>query len=79
MERAELLLIFQRTANEIVDKDFRGVSEATSISELGIDSLGMFEVIGSLERQLEIQIPDDSLAGIETVRDLLNAVASQSV
>ena len=37
--------------------------EATVISELAIDSLGMLEIIGSLERQLRIQIPDESLAG----------------
>jgi acyl carrier protein len=48
-----------------------------NISELGIDSLGMLEIIGSLERELDVSIPDDSLAGIQTVKDLLNAVQSR--
>ena len=62
---------------EIAEKDFHGVAETASIAELGIDSLGMLEIIGSLERELRIQIPDESLAGIETIKDLLNAVESR--
>lgn len=74
MERAELLQVFQRTATEVAEKDFPNVAETTSISELGIDSLGMLEIIGSLERELKIQIPDESLAGIQTVKDLIELV-----
>jgi acyl carrier protein len=72
--RADLLDMFEKTAAEIVEKEFTGISEATVISELGIDSLGMLEIVGSMERQLKIQIPDESLAGIQTVMDLLNVV-----
>jgi acyl carrier protein len=58
----------------VVEKDFHGALEASAISELAIDSLGMLEIIGSLERRLRIQIPDEGLAGIETIRDLLDEV-----
>lgn len=77
MDRAELLRTFERTATEVAEKEFNGVAESTAIAELGIDSLGMLEIIGSLERELRIQIPDESLAGIQTVKDLLNAVESR--
>ena len=72
--RAELLTMFQTTATEIVEREFQTISEGTVISELGIDSLGMLEIVGSMERQLRIQIPDDSLAGIQTVQDLISVV-----
>jgi acyl carrier protein len=72
--RAELLGIFQKTATEIVEREFKNISEKTSISELGIDSLGMLEIVGSMERQLKIQLPDEALAGIQTVEDLINLV-----
>ncbi len=75
--RAELLTLFQKTATEVVEKEFGHVQEATVISELGIDSLGMLEIVGSMERQLKIQIPDDQLAGINTVKDLLEVVAKR--
>jgi acyl carrier protein len=72
--RTDLLYMFEQTATEIVEKEFKNISEKTQISELGIDSLGMLEIVGSMERQLKIQIPDESLAGIQTVQDLLEAV-----
>jgi acyl carrier protein len=75
--RTELLSVFRTTATEVAEKDFHTVAESTAIAELGIDSLGMLEIIGSLERELRIQIPDESLAGLVTVKDLLNAVESR--
>lgn len=77
MSRNELLEVFRATATEVAEKDFPHVAETTSISDLGIDSLGMLEIIGSLERALKIHIPDESLAGVQTVKDLLNAVESR--
>jgi acyl carrier protein len=72
--RPDLLQMFKKTAMEIAEKDFPNISESTVISELGIDSLGMLEIVGAMERQLKIQIPDESLAGIQTVSDLLELV-----
>jgi acyl carrier protein len=72
--RTELLQMFKKTAAEIAEKDFPNISEATVISELGIDSLGMLEIVGAMERQLKIQIPDESLAGIQTVKDQIEHV-----
>lgn len=72
--RPELLEMFRRTATEIVEKEYTTLSEDTKLGELGIDSLGMLEIIGALERELKIQIPDEALTGLQTVRDLVNAV-----
>ena len=72
--RPELLEMFRRAATEIVEKEYPTLSEDTKLGELGIDSLGMLEIIGALERELKIQIPDESLKGLQTVRDLVNAV-----
>ncbi len=72
--RLELIGLFQRVATEVVEKELAPISEATVISELGIDSLGMLEIVGSMERQLEIQIPDEALAGIQSVEDLIGVV-----
>jgi acyl carrier protein len=73
-DRDGLLHMFRETATEVVEKDFHHVLEASVISELAIDSLGMLEIIGSLERRLRIQIPDESLTGLHTIRDLLDVV-----
>ncbi len=72
--RESLLAMFCETATEVVEKDFHHVTESTVITELAIDSLGMLEIIGSMERNLRVQIPDESLTGIRTVGDLLDEV-----
>jgi acyl carrier protein len=72
--RAELLSIFQKTASEITEREFPPIAEATVISELGIDSLGMLEIVGSMERELKVTLPDEALAGIQTVKDLIELV-----
>ena len=72
--RAGLLALFRDTATEVVERDFHHVVETMRLEELVIDSLGMLEIVGSMERQLKIQIPDEALAGIQTVKDLVDAV-----
>jgi acyl carrier protein len=72
--RDELLAMFRDTATEVTERDFHQVEEGTVISTLEIDSLGMLEIIGSMERQLKIQIPDENLSGITTIKDLLEIV-----
>ena len=72
--RQALLAMFCETATEVVERDFHYVMESMRIEELVIDSLGMLEIIGSLERRLRIQVPDESLAGLLTIRDLLDVV-----
>jgi len=77
--RANLLAMFRETATEVVEKDFHHVVEASVISELAIDSLGMLEIIGSLERRLRVQIPDEMLTDLRTIRDLLDVVEGRIV
>jgi acyl carrier protein len=74
MDRAELLNTFRKMATEIAEKDFSQVTEDAKIAELGIDSLGMLELVGEMEREFEVQVPDDELVGIQTVAQLLSLV-----
>ena len=77
MSRTELLDVFRKTAGEIAERDFSDVTEDGAIADLGIDSLELLEVIGSLERDLNIRVPDDQLVGIQTVSQLLGLVESK--
>jgi acyl carrier protein len=74
MERAELLTRFRQMATEIAEKDFSHVTENQVIAELGIDSLQILELVGTLERDFGVTVPDDELVGIQTVKQLLDLV-----
>lgn len=74
MERTQLMELFKAKASEVAERDFSGLEESSVIADMGVDSLAMLEVVGEMERELEVQIPDDNLVGIETVSQLLDVV-----
>lgn len=74
-----MLSLFRKLAADIVERDFSHVSASTPIAELGIDSLGMLEIIGAMEREFRVQIPDESLSGVQTISDLIALVEAQRV
>ena len=74
MDRAQLIEMFRTKASEIAEKDFATLREDSVIADMGVDSLAMLEVVGEMERELGISIPDDMLVGIETVAQLLDVV-----
>ena len=74
MNREKLLELFQKMAGEVAEKDLSGLQEKSVIADIGVDSLAMLEIIGEMERELSVQIPDDELVGIETVQQLLDLV-----
>lgn len=78
MDRQQLLDLFRRMATEVVEKDFSDVGHDANVAELGIDSLGMLELVGALERELDVAIPDEELGGIQTVDQLLDVVGSRT-
>lgn len=78
MDRENLIKLFRTKATEIAEKDFSQLSESSVIAELGIDSLGMLELVGEMERELEVQIPDDELVGIQTVKQLVDLIEKRA-
>jgi len=46
----------------------------TSFAELGVDSLAQIECVFSLEEAFQIEIAEEELWQLRTVRDLFNAV-----
>ena len=74
MTRDGMVEVFGNAAAHVSDRSVVGLDEGTEIWALGLDSLGMFEVVGELERQLGVQLPDDQLVGLRTVRDLIDVV-----
>jgi acyl carrier protein len=79
MQRPQLIKLFRDLASEIAERDYSFVQEESPIADLGIDSLAMLELVGTMERQLCIRVPDDQLVGLVTVRDLLSLVEGRIV
>lgn len=53
-------------------------SEASFIEDLGADSLDIVELIMALEEEYDIEIPDEDAEKIQTVKDVVTYVQSNS-
>ena len=70
----DLIALFKQVATEVDKREFRDVTGASVISELGIDSLSMMQIVGEMELRLDIMIPDEDLVELVTVADLVKVV-----
>jgi len=51
------------------------VSLETRLSDLGIDSLQAITILYELEERFGIEIPNEQMENIETVRDIVSSIA----
>ena len=71
----DLIAMFKQVATEVDKREFKDVTGQSIISDLGIDSLSMMQIVGEMELRLNIMIPDEDLVELVTVEDLVKAVA----
>jgi acyl carrier protein len=71
----DILKLFQQAALEVNNKKLDNLSRSTVISQLGMDSVAVMELVSYFEEKLEIRLPDDELAKISTIGDLEDAIA----
>ncbi|MFO0625704.1 MAG: acyl carrier protein [Polyangiales bacterium] len=72
--REELLQRFKAIASKVAEREVALTSADTAIADLGLDSLNLLEIIGEMEKELRVRIPDDQLVGITTVAQLVDLV-----
>ena len=54
------------------------VESASFIDDLGADSLDTVELVMAFEEEFECEIPDDAAEKIQTVKDAIDFIASNS-
>jgi acyl carrier protein len=74
MNSQDLIALFKQVAKEVDKRDFQQLTGDSVISDLGIDSLSMMQIVGEMELKLDIMIPDEDLVELVTVKDLLTVV-----
>lgn len=74
-ERLVITELFRSLASKVARKQFgEEVTEESVIKDLGLDSIHNLEIIGEMERELGIQVPNEDLEDINTVGQLLDVV-----
>ncbi|MDH5392506.1 MAG: AMP-binding protein [Gammaproteobacteria bacterium] len=78
----ELLALIRKLVHEVQPQqsDLGHISlDSTFETDLGLDSLTRVELIGRVEKQFRLALPERSLSEIETARDLLRAVIGAEI
>jgi len=70
-QNRDILEMFKTVAARIDRRELPNVTAKSVITELGIDSLSMMQIVGEMETELEIMIPDEDLVELVTVGDLV--------
>jgi acyl carrier protein len=73
-QNRDLLEMFKTIAARVDKREFPHVTRQSVITELGVDSLSMMQIVGEMETELGILIPDEDLVEIVTVGDLVAKV-----
>ncbi|GAA2946243.1 MULTISPECIES: acyl carrier protein [Streptomycetaceae] len=73
---ADLTRMLRESAGEEEGVDLDGDVIDTPFMELGYDSLALLQVIGQIQREYGIQIPDDAVVDAETPGALLTLINS---
>lgn len=76
-KKRDLLQMFKTVAARVDKREFPDVTESSVITELGIDSLSMMQIVGEMETELDVMIPDEDLVELVTVGDLVNKVEAR--
>jgi acyl carrier protein len=74
-ERIDVVAMFKQAAFEVDNRRLPDLTADTVIATLGMDSVAIMELVSWFEEKLGLQIPDEELGKIRTVRDLRDTVA----
>ena len=75
--RRDVLSMFKQVAARVDKREFPHVTRTSVITELGIDSLSMMQIVGEMETELNVIIPDEDLVELVTVGDLCKVVEAR--
>lgn len=73
----DILNTFRAAVHDVTLKESGNIHEGTKISELGLDSAALMELIGILEETLSIRIKNEETAILNSVGDLLKLVCTR--
>jgi len=71
----EMLRVTIEILSKHVDLDRPITPKDHILNDLGLDSLGVMEVVADIEDRFEVQIPQDMLSTMSTVDDVVKALA----
>ena len=77
MTNEQILTLIRQALGEVAPArkaEFAAITEDTRIDALGLDSIATMEMVSFIEEHIEVTFPDDELARVQKVGDLVGLV-----
>ena len=75
MEREEIKCTLYEMMSELLEREVDDIDESKALmDELDLSSLEIMTMIADLEEQFQIQIPENDIRGMVTVRDMIDFI-----
>lgn len=69
----------RETLSEQFEVEKETIDLSTAFSDLGADSIDLFELVMNIEEEYSVEIPTDDLKNIKTVGDFVNYLKSRGI
>jgi acyl carrier protein len=70
MDKIDIISLFRDATFEVSGRKLEGLTLATPIADLSLDSVQILEIVAYVEERLSIRLTDDDLQGVTTLADL---------
>lgn len=70
----QIIEALQGAAQSVVGHRIESMTIESKLSDLGVDSIGVLEMLGEVEKTMEIEFNDAEMAAVVSVRDFVTLV-----
>jgi acyl carrier protein len=70
----DVITLLQRAARAVQGRELPELTLATRLAEIGVDSVGLLEMVGSVEDHIGLRLPDEEIARLATVADVADLI-----
>ncbi len=77
MTNDEIMALIKQALSDVAPSrkaDFASISADTKIEALGLDSISTMEMVNAIEEKIETTFPDEELAKVARIADLMGLV-----
>lgn len=77
MTNDEIMALIKQALSDVAPSrkaDFANITVETKIEALGLDSISTMEMVNSIEEKIETTFPDEELAKVQRIGDLVGLV-----
>lgn len=71
----DVIDLLERASLEVTGRALPGLTLDSHLAATGVDSVGLLEMVGWIEDQLGLRLPDDEIARVATVADVASLIA----